>query len=252
MDDNSFPKGRVISWSLARNHTGISQEGKCSRQDIVSEKTSLVAAAFSSERDIFPPPPVTQRRGMPSGRLSSGRRGHGTGLEPEGLFIFYVCWTMLFSGCEHNFLTFTNDPQEKTLPAKTGPVAEPCQKSTSFPLMSSSQREYSFKRWIVFWTPVTRSTAFTGVKCNCSDFFQTYLGGKKPPRMCPSSPPWAQQNPEEQRLSPALMPWIIPCKSKPRECFGERPGSRRDSYTLKQPHQTKLLESRETHGATLL
>lgn len=115
MDDNSFPKGSVISWSLAWNNIGISQKGKCLHQDIVSQKTSLVTEAFSSEQDIFTPPPVTQWSWMPFGRLSSVRRGHGTGLKLEGLFIFYMCWTMLFSGCEHSFLTFINDPKEKIL-----------------------------------------------------------------------------------------------------------------------------------------
>lgn len=150
MDDNGFPKGRVISWSLAQNNIGISQKGKCLDQDIVSQKTSLVIVAFSSEQDIFTPPPVTQQSWMPFGRLSSVRRGHGTGLKTEGLFIFYMCWTMLFSGCEHNFLTFTNDPKEKTLLTKTGFVTEPFQKFKSFQMTHSSQREYLFKHWIVF------------------------------------------------------------------------------------------------------
>lgn len=150
MDGNSFPKGIVISWSLAWNNIGTSQKGKSLHQDIVSQKTSLVTVAFSSEQDIFTPPPVTQRSWMPFGRLSSVRRGHGTGLKTEGLFIFYVCWAMLFPGCEHNFLTFTNDPKEKTLLTKTGFVAEPFQKFTSFQMMQSSQREYLLKQWIVF------------------------------------------------------------------------------------------------------
>lgn len=150
MDGNSFPKGSVTSWSLAWNNIGISQKGKCLHQDIVSCKTSLVIVAFSSEQDIFTPPPVTQRSWMPFGRLSSVHRGHGTGLKLEGLFIFYVCWTMLFSGCEQKFLTFTNDPQEETLLTKTGFVTKPFEQFTTFQMMYSSQREYLFKHWIVF------------------------------------------------------------------------------------------------------
>lgn len=148
--DNCFPKGSVISWSLAWNNTGKWQKGKCLHQDIVSQKIALVTVAFSSKQDIFPPPPVTQRSWMPFGGLSSVHRGHGTGLELEGLFIFFMCWTMLFSGCERSFLAFKNDPKEKTLLTKTAFAAEPFQKFTSFQMMHSSQREYSFKHWIVF------------------------------------------------------------------------------------------------------
>lgn len=149
MDDNSFPKGSVISCSLTLNCTGISQRGKCLHQDIVSHKISLVMVAFSNEQDIFTPPPETLRCWMHFGRLSSVHRGHGTGLKLEGLFIFYVL-SYVVPGCEQKFLTFTNDPQEETLPTKTGFVAEPFQQSTSFQLMYSSQREYLFKHWIVF------------------------------------------------------------------------------------------------------
>lgn len=106
------PKGVLFGDLWHINNIGVSQKGKCLHQDIVSQNTSLVTAAFPSEQDIFTPPPVTQRSWMPFGRLSSVHRGHGTGLKLEGLFIFYMCWTMLFSGCEHNFLTFTNDPKE--------------------------------------------------------------------------------------------------------------------------------------------
>lgn len=105
---------------------------------------------FPVSRTSFPPPPVTQRSWMPFGGLSSVHRGHGTGLELEGLFIFFMCWTMFFSGCERSFLAFKNDPKEKTLLTKTAFAAEPFQKFTSFQMMHSSQREYSFKHWIVF------------------------------------------------------------------------------------------------------
>lgn len=148
--DNCFPNGSVISWSLAWNNIGKWHKGKCLHQDIVSHKIALLTVAFSSKQDIFTPPPVTQWSWMPLGRLSSVHRGHGTGLELEGLFIFFMCWTMLFSGCERSFLAFKNDSKEKILLTKTAFVAEPFQKFASFQMMHGSQREYSFKHWIVF------------------------------------------------------------------------------------------------------
>lgn len=103
MDDNSFPKGSVISCSLTLNCTGISQRCKCLHQDIVSHKISLVTVAFSNEQVIFTPPPETLWSWMHFGRLSSTHRGHGTGQKLEGLFIFYMCWAMLFPGVNRSF-----------------------------------------------------------------------------------------------------------------------------------------------------
>lgn len=145
--DNCSPKRSVISWTLAWNN---STKVNACHQDTVSQKISLVTVSFSSKQDISTPPPATQQSWMPFGRLSSVPRGHGTGLKLEGLFIFFMCWTVLFSGCEHRFLAFTNDPKKKTLLTKTGFIAEPFQKFTSFQMMHGSQREYLFKHWILF------------------------------------------------------------------------------------------------------
>lgn len=65
--------------------------------------------------------------------------------EAGGSVYFLHVLSYVIPGCEQKFLTFTNDPQEETLPTKTGFVAEPFQQSTSFQLMYSSQREYLFK-----------------------------------------------------------------------------------------------------------